>query len=525
MIHAMVYDRASTQGQKDNYSRVNAHDVGIRIAEQNGFTWEYIKEIGSDTTLTGRPEMMKILDRIAAGEIQALIVQDLDRLARPEEAVVYTTIRQVIMAYNVVIYTHTSRVDLNNDDDLVGDITMAVSKAERRRIIKRMKRGLKARVESGRFIGGGAPLGYKIVFEERGSQKPISDYAIDPAGAELVKVIFDQLEQAGGNICKAAKELNEAGYTSKKGNPFLPNAVRRIATRKLYIGIFESSVTDKVTHRPDLQIITLDQFEHVQDLIKGRDGNGKDMGRRGHYLFTGFAACGGCGGPMVAGNKKSIGDGISYGCTNRRKFGTAGCSTSHTYTERLILPPVVEFLAGFVHSYLDFDSQLEAAAARYGKSITEEALEAAITGEIASVKAGKERLIEAISLGILTTQEAAAKLAELREQEQRLTVELSGIARKAKLMGEWETVLERLKGADITPHLHDLAENNPIGFREFLSFVFKPNSLHFRTERTGNSYRGVLVQYELTEEAKEMMEKAEMIEKAYYLLDTNPKQM
>jgi DNA invertase Pin-like site-specific DNA recombinase len=46
------------------------------------------------------------LDRIAAGEIQVIIVQDLDRLARPEEAVVYTTIRQVIMEYNVIIHAH-----------------------------------------------------------------------------------------------------------------------------------------------------------------------------------------------------------------------------------------------------------------------------------------------------------------------------------------------------------------------------------------------------------------------------------
>jgi DNA invertase Pin-like site-specific DNA recombinase len=50
MTHAVIYDRASTQKQKDNYSRVNAREVGIRIAEQNGFTWEYIKEIGSGIT-------------------------------------------------------------------------------------------------------------------------------------------------------------------------------------------------------------------------------------------------------------------------------------------------------------------------------------------------------------------------------------------------------------------------------------------------------------------------------------------
>ncbi len=51
-MRAIIYDRASTTMQKDNWSRVNAKDVGIRIAEQHGFSWEYVKEIGSGTTLT-----------------------------------------------------------------------------------------------------------------------------------------------------------------------------------------------------------------------------------------------------------------------------------------------------------------------------------------------------------------------------------------------------------------------------------------------------------------------------------------
>ncbi len=65
-MHAIIYDRASTHLQEDNYSRINAETEGVRIAEQHGYTWEYVKEIGSGTTLSGRPKMMKILDRIAA---------------------------------------------------------------------------------------------------------------------------------------------------------------------------------------------------------------------------------------------------------------------------------------------------------------------------------------------------------------------------------------------------------------------------------------------------------------------------
>jgi DNA invertase Pin-like site-specific DNA recombinase len=498
MKHAVIYDRASTKNQQDNYSRVNAKEVGIRIAEQNGFTWEYVKEIGSGTTLTGRPKMMNILDRIAAGEIQVIIVQDLDRLARPEEAVVYSTIRQVIMQYNIIIYTHTSRVDLNNDDDdFVADITMSVAKKERRRILKRMRRSKKAKADQGRFVGGNPGLGYKVIYQNGKD----GDLAIEENEVKLVKAIFDTVAANGGNIGATAKELNEQGYTGKRGKRFVPASLRRIVTRKLYIGIFKTKITDKITHRPDLQIISVDQFERVQKLIKSRAGNNKDMGRRGHYIFTGFVVCGNCGGATVA--AANIGY-IAYQCVNHRHYGKSVCSLGKTYSEHLILPPIIEFLAGFIQRQLDFNTALDNAAAQYGKSITEEAIEAAIEGEIASVQAGKERLIEAISLGILTNEEAATKLTELREQEQRLTIELSSIAEKAAIMAQWQEALDVLKGhaKRISSMLYELAEQNPIAFRRLLSIIFEPNGLRVRTEQNGSKWFGVLEDYQLTEAMK-----------------------
>jgi DNA invertase Pin-like site-specific DNA recombinase len=493
-MHAIIYDRASTKMQKDNYSRVNAREVGIRIAEQNGFTWEYVKEIGSGTTLTGRPKIMKILDRIAAGEVQIIIVQDLDRLARPEDAIVYKTIRDVIMEYNVIIYTHSARVNLNNDDDdFVADINMAVSKKERRRILKRMKRSMKAKADQGRFTGGGVALGYKVIHLDRDS-----DLAVDESEAETVKAAFNILQATGGNMGAAAKQMNKLGHRGKKGQLFAPHTIRLLANRRLYIGIFETGYTDKITHRPDLQIISGQQFDRVQSLIKSRAGKSKDMGRRGRYVFTGFVACGACGGPMVAAKQVRTGA-IAYQCATQRAHGTAACPGNKAYSEHLILPPIVEFLAGFIRNQIDFNAALDSAAAQYGKTVTEEAIEASISGEIASVQAGKERLIEAISLGILTNQEAAAKLAELRAQEARLIAELSGIAEKVEIMAEWQKALDALKKQDITGRLYELAELNPASFRQLLSLVFEPNSLRVRTYRQGRKWVGELISYKLTE--------------------------
>lgn len=490
MTHAIIYDRASTNHQKDNFSRVNAREVGIRIAEQHGFEWEYVKEVGSGTTLTGRPKMMRILDRIAAGEIQVIIVQELDRLARPEEALVYNTVRQTVMEYNVIIYTHTSRIDLNNDsDDFVADINMAVAKKERKTILRRSLRGMTARAESGKFLGSPG-LGYTWGGD---------DLVIEETEAETVRAIFTILERKGGNLHQTAKYLNQKGYTGKRGGKFGHNSVLQAASRKMYIGVLDISLTDKITHRPDLQIISVVQFERVQKLIEARKGGQRGGGQRGRYPLTGFLVCGNCGGGVVA---KNNGKTVFYQCKDSR-YAHATCKSGKAYSEHLVLPAIIDFLADLIQT--DFHTALDNAAAKYGKGVTEEAIEAAIQGELASVQAGKQRIVEAISLGTLTNEEAASKLAELREQEQRLTVELASIAEKTAMLEEWQKAVETLKGKGVSGELHRLAKNRPVVFRQIMSLAFEPNSLKVRTEYVkGKGWVGALEDHQLTEAMQEV---------------------
>ena len=117
------------------------------------------------------------------------------------------------------------------------------------------------------------------------------------------------------------------------------------------------------------------------------------------------------------------------------------------------------------------------------------------------MQAGKQRLIDAISLGILLSDEATAKLIELREQEQRLTVELASIAEKTAIMEEWQLAVKALKSQNITETLYSLAKQKPIAFRQLLGLIFEPNSLRVRTERKkgNNVWAGVLEAYLLTE--------------------------
>ena len=88
-------------------------------------------------------------------------------------------------------------------------------------------------------------------------------------------------------------------------------------------------------------------------------------------------------------------------------------------------------------------------------------MEAAIRGDLAVVKAGKERLIEALTAGMFTQAEVSEKLAELREREQELTVELASANEKAQIRDNFLEAIEAIKSRDIQATLTMMAQERP----------------------------------------------------------------
>jgi hypothetical protein len=73
-------------------------------------------------------------------------------------------------------------------------------------------KGVRARAESGKFVGGQAGIGYIIT-----GQRETADFAKNPNETKLVKLIFSTLEATGGNMTETARRLNKAGHRGKKG--------------------------------------------------------------------------------------------------------------------------------------------------------------------------------------------------------------------------------------------------------------------------------------------------------------------
>jgi DNA invertase Pin-like site-specific DNA recombinase len=83
---AIVYDRASDRQQAGNWSRKDAEDVGLALAQRYGFERAEVRsEVKSGEELLNRPIMRKVLEEIEAGDVGAIIVQNFSRLSRDED--------------------------------------------------------------------------------------------------------------------------------------------------------------------------------------------------------------------------------------------------------------------------------------------------------------------------------------------------------------------------------------------------------------------------------------------------------
>ena len=506
---AIIYDRGSDRKQADNYSRKDAKQEGIRIAERYGFEWEYHKEIGSGATLAKRPVMLSILDRIEEGEVQGIICQELDRLARPEERSTYETIRDICLANEVLVYTQSGVFNFANDnDDFMADIQVAVAKKERRTIIKRSLRGMKQRAAKGKH-NGRVPFGYKLIYrQDRPEEKPEAELIIDESQRTLVEKIFDYYLAYSAN--ETANKLNLEGNRKPDGSMFQTVFILRMIQKPIYAG-FMTWGRDKKHHllrefeptmvyRPNLQIVSVDIWEKAQALKKQRSLNTPHKGKWSLHPFSGLLRCNACGGPMYAtSQKRKFGRYVQYYCEQKIKKGKGVCS-GRMISQKLVAKAVIPVMASIIQSQIDMQEALTEAADKYGRTFSEDELKRNLEAELTRTKEAKSRLVKAIATNLLTKDEAKVELNELRQTETRLNQELATIGQKAVVREDYLKAIEAINSDDIEATLWAMFDQNPKTLKQLSRFMFQRASLVIEAHGKGLYATAELVDWEFTED-------------------------
>ena len=226
--HVAIYLRLSRdeEGKGIDVMLKNHKETLVELAKENKWSYEIFEEIASSNSISGRPEMQKLIDKIKDSNFDAVLVMDIDRLSRNEFD--HSDIKRLLFITDTLIVTPQRIYDLRKDDDslLVG-ITALVANQEYKMILKRMRRGKMYAQKQGLWTNGVPPLGY----DKDSKTKRL----IPNERAEDIKFIFDEIVN-GTTIPDLLRKLSRMGIKTRENAEFHYNGIIRLINNECYKG-------------------------------------------------------------------------------------------------------------------------------------------------------------------------------------------------------------------------------------------------------------------------------------------------
>lgn len=200
---------------------------------QNRTIGEIYEEVKSGETIAARPEMQRLLADVEAGRWDAVLVMEVERLARGD-SIDQGIVSQAFKSSGTLIITPAKTYDPNNEfDEEYFEFGLFMSRREYKSIRRRMEAGKRAAVREGKYMGKTAPFGYRRVRVENGKGWTLE---IVPEEAEIVRRLYDMHVRQGVGFQHMARMLNEEGALTRRGNPWCPYSVRAILDNVTYAG-------------------------------------------------------------------------------------------------------------------------------------------------------------------------------------------------------------------------------------------------------------------------------------------------
>ncbi len=369
-----IYTRVSTSMQVDGYSLVAQKNAILKYVDYQDLkvVGEYSDEGKSGKNLEGRPDFVRMLSDIESkkDDIDFVLVYKLSRFGRNAADVLSSL--QRMQDYNVNLVCTDENIDSSKDSGkLIISVLSAVSEIERENILVQTMAGRQQKAKEGKWNGGFAPYGYKLV---EGKLEIVEDEA------EIINIIYDKFVHTSMGMAAIAKYLNGQGYVKKvrqNGSlaAFSTSFVKGVLDNPVYCGKIaygrrktekkegkrneyhivkqkEYPIYDGI-HKP---IISVDEWyaAHERRLRTGvRNLKTHNIGHE--YVLSSILKCPVCGASMYGNvSRKKKADGSSYRdyyfyvCKHRKLVDGHKCDFSKQWSQNKIDNAVAEVIKKLV---------------------------------------------------------------------------------------------------------------------------------------------------------------------------------
>ncbi len=273
--------------------------------------WVFYRELselgvsGYKVSAKERDAVQEIQQEALDGKFDVLLVFMFDRLGRIDDETPFIVEWFVKHGIEVWSVKEGEQRFEHHVDKLTNYIRFWQAAGESEKTSIRTKERLSQIVQEGRFRGGVAPFGYRLVkrgkVNKRGHE--VYDIEVDEREAVIVRSIFDLYLTKGYGSQRISTYLTEHGTVNRKGENFTNVTINHMLRNIAYTGVLKSgqTVTDIF---PDLQIITPEIFESTRSFIEQRSIAKQNERRiplntRGNSLLSGNVFCGHCGARLM----------------------------------------------------------------------------------------------------------------------------------------------------------------------------------------------------------------------------------
>lgn len=420
-LRVAAYCRVST----DDEDQIKSYNSMVKYYTdliQNNKQWVYAG-VYADKAITGtkvdkREDFQRLIQDCMDGKIDMVIAKSLPRFARNT----LDTLKYVRMLRErgIAVYFEVEKINTMKDGEFLMTILSSVAQQEVENTSAYVKKGLKMKMKRGELVGFQGCLGYDYDIETK-------SLSINEEGAKVVRYIFDRYV-AGAGSTMIARELNEQGIMTIKGNPWSTSSVMGIINNEKYKGdilLGKTFTVDPISkrrlenlgeedrfyikdhHEP---IISEETFERAQEIRSRRNGNRKSAtpGKREkfsrQYAFSCMLECGFCGGSLSRRRwhssskyKKTI-----WQCVTSTKKGKRYCPDSKGIPEQVIEE-------AFIESYrmlcADNKDVLDEFISRVEKTLSEDSIKDKVTKlqkSADNLQAKRKKLLENYLEGVVS---------------------------------------------------------------------------------------------------------------------------
>ncbi len=274
---AALYIRVSTDAQREEgYSIEAQQEMLCAFCKSKQIeNYQFYIDGGFTGSNIDRPQMKELIQDIESRRVNVVVVYKLDRLSRSQKDTLYL-IEDVFLPNGVDFISVQESFDTSTSfgKAMIG-ILSVFAQLERETIRERTRMGMRERVKSGLWMGGGrVPFGYDYD-KDKGVLVPNSD-------AERVKKIYD-LYLRGYSPARIARVLGLK----------YDRLAEQILKRKSNAGYIQyNSEEFEGQHQA---VVSLETYQQAMDMMAERSRKRPvDSG----YLLTGLVYCGKCGAKM-----------------------------------------------------------------------------------------------------------------------------------------------------------------------------------------------------------------------------------